>query len=707
MIKIPKQLQKKEFRFIKVANKDKRPIEKDWTNANNYSFEDFEIIEHLKSGGNYGVVSTFGNLIIVDCDDILLEEDISKLPQTFTVRTGGGGLHAYYLSDLSEKIILKDPLRIEINKKGNKDFKHLGEIQSNKAMVVGPGSVHETGNKYEIINDIEIAKINKEEIIDIFGKYGETKIKKSKTLFDDSNIELFQDPIVKNIKNKIKIKELMKEEGYDLKKNPTECLLGHDSQGKKNFSYNKDEGLWHCFNCGKGGDIFDFIMEHKKIEFVEAKELLNKKLFTGLKNHLDSYGHIKSEKKDKIFSEFESLFRISRKESYLPAIKALFYSLQGHTLKENIIEIGTVHEDMRNSFVLSIRSGGRKQGFIDVIKETSDRMGWSCSNISSLHEEQLLGKSVLDKKSGKSKVYKGYLNEEILILDDSVTLINNPKFEIARNYLMQSQNTLGKNFVTKKLTEQFKTDSLKYRANCSCFFFIQPVPITYENLNTGWERRFPFLQIDLSDYDREMAADECFSDIYNPDWTLWIEHLKKFEEGLFVWNLTKEAQDKITELHKVLVNYFKEIQGIKGDKDFGENRRFKFLLDLTIYASIISVIEDSKEITERHVILAFQDYVAIAEASFTHFLKCVKSYSKSVRPSIQIQMIDFLKEKNYISEESTNLTVADFKNELVTLTGKSLPTIEYHHRKLLGEGIISSKQIYQGETKVWLNQGAI
>ncbi len=707
MIEIPKQLQKKDFRFIKVANKDKRPIEKDWTNTNNYSFEDFEIIEHLKSGGNYGVVSTFGNLIIVDCDDILLEEDISKLPQTFTVRTGGGGLHAYYLSDLSEKIILKDPLRIEIDKKGNKDFKHLGEIQSNKAMVVGPRSVHETGNKYEIINDIEIAKINKEEIIDIFGKYGETKIKKSKTLFDDSNIELFQDPIVKNIKNKIKIKELMKEEGYDLKKNPTECLLGHDSQGKKNFSYNEDEGLWHCFNCGKGGDIFDFIMEHKKIEFVEAKELLNKKLLTGLKNHLEFYGNIRSEKKDKLFSEFESLFRISRRESYFPAIKALFYSLQGHALKENLIEIGTMQEDMRNSFVLSIRSGGRKQGFIDVIQETSDKMDWSCSKIASLHEEQLFGKAVYHKQKKKHEVYKGYLSDEILILDDSVTLINNPKFEIARNYLMQSQNTLGKNWVKKKLTEQSKEHALNYRANCSCFFFIQPVSIIYENINTGWERRFPFLQIDISDYEREMAAEDRFSEKFIPNWEPWINHLKKISEEFHVWNLTKEAQNKINESTKILVNYFKEIQGVRGEKDFGENRRFKFSDDLTIYASIISVIENSKEITERHVILAFQDYVSIAEASFTHFLKCVKSYSKNIKPSVQTKMIDFLKEKNCMSEESTNLTVADFKNELVTLTGKSLPTIEYHHQKLLREGIISSKQIYQGETKVWLNQGAI
>jgi len=703
MIEIPKQLQNKEFRFIKVAKQDKRPIEKDWTNTKNYLFDNQELIEHLNRGGNYGVISTFGDLIIIDCDDPILEKELSNLPETFTIRTGGGGLHAYYLSNLSEKLVLKNPLTIETNKKGNQDFKHLGEIQSNKAMVVGPGSIHKTGNKYKIIKDLPIAKVTKEEILEVFGKYSETKMKKSKTLFEDSNLEIFQDPIVKSIKNKIKIKDLMKEQGYDLKKNPTECLLGHSSEGKKNFSYNNKNGLWHCFNCGKGGDIFDFIMEHKKIDFIEAKEFLNKKLFTDLKNHLEFYGNIKSEKKDKLFSEFESLFRISRRESYLPAIKALFYSLQGHALKENIIEIGTMQEDLRSSFVLSLRSGGRKQGFIDVIKETSERMEWSYSNITSLHEEQLVGKSNYNKKKGISEIYKGYLNDEILVLNDSVTLINHPKFELSRNYLMQSQDTLGKNFVTKKLTEQSKEHALRYRANSSCFFFIQPVPIMYENINTGWERRFPFIQIDISDYEREMAANERFSEKFTPNWDPWIKHLKQISEKVFVWNLTKEAQNKINEFTSILANYFKEIQGVRGDKDFGENRRFKFSDDLTTYAIINSVIEDSEEVTERHVILAFQDYASIAEASFTHFLSYVKSYSKNTRQPVQKKIIDFLRENNCTSEKSSNLTISDFKNELVNLTGKSSSTIEYHYKRLRDEGIISSKQIYQGDTKVWLN----
>jgi hypothetical protein len=47
----------------------------------------------------------------------------------------------------------------------SKDGEHFGEIISSGSQVVGAGSIHpDTGTKYEVINDIEITEISKEEI---------------------------------------------------------------------------------------------------------------------------------------------------------------------------------------------------------------------------------------------------------------------------------------------------------------------------------------------------------------------------------------------------------------------------------------------------------------------------------------------------------------------------------------------------------------
>jgi len=35
--------------------------------------------------------------------------------------------------------------------------------------------------------------------------------------------------------------------------------------------------MWHCFGCGKGGDIFTFIMEYEGIPFAESVRYLAEK----------------------------------------------------------------------------------------------------------------------------------------------------------------------------------------------------------------------------------------------------------------------------------------------------------------------------------------------------------------------------------------------------------------------------------------------
>src|SRR5438045_3556873 len=43
------------------------------------------------------------------------------------------------------------------------------------------------------------------------------------------------------------------------------------------FMVSRDRGTWHCFGCGRGGDVFSFVEEMEGLEFPEVLQLLAKR----------------------------------------------------------------------------------------------------------------------------------------------------------------------------------------------------------------------------------------------------------------------------------------------------------------------------------------------------------------------------------------------------------------------------------------------
>lgn len=44
------------------------------------------------------------------------------------------------------------------------------------------------------------------------------------------------------------------------------------------FNVSPERQIFHCFGCGRGGNVFTFLMEHEKINFIEAVRLIARKL---------------------------------------------------------------------------------------------------------------------------------------------------------------------------------------------------------------------------------------------------------------------------------------------------------------------------------------------------------------------------------------------------------------------------------------------
>src|SRR5713101_3892646 len=49
------------------------------------------------------------------------------------------------------------------------------------------------------------------------------------------------------------------------------------SEKTPSFNVHPARQIYHCFGCGKGGDVFNFVMEMEKCEFPEAIRIVAEK----------------------------------------------------------------------------------------------------------------------------------------------------------------------------------------------------------------------------------------------------------------------------------------------------------------------------------------------------------------------------------------------------------------------------------------------
>jgi len=111
-----------------------------------YSADSEELLSHLATGSNYGVICGSG-LVVIDTDNEEAEKQCKSLPETFTIQTAKG-YHRYYYCPEWTQTVHDEGL----------------DIQSNGSYVVGPGSLHENGDLYRVTKDMQITRINKNDI---------------------------------------------------------------------------------------------------------------------------------------------------------------------------------------------------------------------------------------------------------------------------------------------------------------------------------------------------------------------------------------------------------------------------------------------------------------------------------------------------------------------------------------------------------------
>jgi len=109
------------------------------------------------------------------------------------------------------------------------------------------------------------------------------------------------------------------------------------SEKTPSFVVSPERQIWHCFGCGKGGDVYTFLMEYERLEFPEALRLLAKRAGIEL---------ISTSRDSTLSSKKERLYQINSfaKEYYhyvltkLPVGKRAMEYLEKRGITQRIIE---------------------------------------------------------------------------------------------------------------------------------------------------------------------------------------------------------------------------------------------------------------------------------------------------------------------------------------------------------------------------------
>jgi len=279
-IEIPDQLRQDDYRFIKVKEASKRPIEPNWQETNNYQYDSTELEDHLSNGKNYGVATGYGDLTVIDCDNKEVEIQVKEhLPETFTVRTGGGGAHFYYECPDIDK-----PIRLN----GGESHGDVGDVQYKGKQVIGPNSKHPSGDRYQVEIDQPIANISINQIKTALSQWVDTDVGTWEEI--DSQFDGATDPI-----EELSITDVVTPDNYERLHNG-ELQGAHPIHGSKtgvNFTVNPNTNLWHCFRHDSGGTPLHWVAVEEGIincSQARSESLTGEKFLEVLEIAKDKYG---------------------------------------------------------------------------------------------------------------------------------------------------------------------------------------------------------------------------------------------------------------------------------------------------------------------------------------------------------------------------------------------------------------------------------
>lgn len=724
-----------QIRYCRVKPNDKVPCEKAWQNKHHTAEE---IEAWIRTGGNYGVLTAVGDLIVIDIDDLGIEALMEDLPKTLTIATSKGKHFYFFCKDLKNKIILE------------KDEVHYGEIQALGQFVVAPDSIHPSGIIYEIIKENPIAEVTKEQIELAIGDYNSTL---EKTQQEDIAFKDYGDTDI----NSIPITDVISmNKRRDLGNGEIICENPwHGSTNGGNLNINPSKNIAKCWRCNEGINVAQAIALNEGIisncgdkvegeDFIKVLEVAREKY--GLKTN-----YVKPEKPDLEFQyltehlpQFTQLKRISNLfgDDYILHQKATWYSLVGLALTRKI-KFKSIETDTRVHLIHCLPSGRGKGNLKSLNNKIGKALGIKVENPVSLHPEQLIGKIVektkwVEKENGTYKrktadhevgdrkfksikdiVYQenlGYFASDLIQIDEGLLLVQgkDPKIVETRGYMCIATDKLGNNLINKKLVEHDSKTRISYYPPCTIILHYQPEGIPPEAVTRGFMRRF----ITIYSTPKTKALDifrERLKDIMGNEND--VNEIAGYLNQLKLNGIDPQFEEECVELLGEYTNQLYLLGLCHSKKGFHFTKiQEQPLLEMLIkFAYLLAVGNKSNKITKNHIELAFMDLLEMYYNNLDYIKEKVLGqldYGAKWKTTNEkeVKALEYLEQQGATSLENSQVTIQAFVykiNELSNLTikGNEWKGSQAHkiYRALKDKGNINSSQVGKDSSKVWLD----
>lgn len=124
------------------------------------------------------------------------------------------------------------------------------------------------------------------------------------------------------IRDSVSMEQILDIYGYRTRHGFMVCPFHGDTDAS--LKVYKGTGGWHCYGCGKGGSVIDFVMEHENCDFRTAVDAIDNALRLGLRNPKENPFEAE---RDKTLQKWLDDF-VTAVYSYLNAVRACIEAQQ-------------------------------------------------------------------------------------------------------------------------------------------------------------------------------------------------------------------------------------------------------------------------------------------------------------------------------------------------------------------------------------------